>query len=69
MNRRRVTDAEIERAVKLVKALGLEPGAVEVEPGKVRILAGDRRLTLPDDQAELDRELEELAAEHGYGRA
>jgi hypothetical protein len=62
----KVTKADLDRAVALVRALGLKPGAIEVEAGRVRILTGDRALTLPNDNAELDRELAEWDARHGF---
>ncbi|MBN9535066.1 MAG: hypothetical protein J0H10_17125 [Alphaproteobacteria bacterium] len=65
---RKVSKADIQRGLDLIRALGLKPGAIEILPGKVRILAEDfKALTLPDDEAELDAELAEHMKKRGYG--
>ncbi|MGH6887631.1 MAG: hypothetical protein ACREHF_00270 [Rhizomicrobium sp.] len=62
----KVTKTDLDRAAQFIRAMGLNPSAVEVLPGKVRILTGDRALTLPVDSAELDKELAEWDAKHGF---
>lgn len=62
----KVTKADLARAVELIEALGLTPGAIEVEPGRVRIIAGDQRMTLSNDGDDLSDELAKFRAEHGY---
>jgi hypothetical protein len=61
----KVSKDDLDRALELVRKLGLRATAVEVEPGRVRILSGDHRLTLPDEQHELEEELRNWAAGNG----
>ena len=67
MSRRpaRFTEADVRRAAKVAKQLGL---SVEIAPdGTIRLTAPrEDRLTLPNDNAELDRELAEWDARHGF---
>lgn len=62
----KVTKADLDRAVELVRALGLKPGAIEIEAGRVRILTGDHALTISGDHDALDKELADWDAEHGF---
>jgi len=63
---RRFTDADVARAVNLIKSLGLQASAVEVLPGKLRILTSEGALTIGGD-VDLDQELAEHRKRHGYG--
>lgn len=64
----KVTQADLDRAVELVRKLGLKPSGVEVEPGRVRILTGD--LTPPGEEGTLLEELaEHRSRRHGHGKA
>jgi len=67
MTKARVSKLDLERAKEFLEALGVKPSLVEVLPGRVRIYASGQSLTLPDDDAELDRELAEHMAKRGYG--
>jgi|GEM_PF-4646872 len=67
MTKPRVTKEDLKRAKEFIEALGVQPSMVEVLPGRVRIFAGGQALTLPDEDAELDRELAEHMNKRGYG--
>jgi len=54
----------MQRAVALVRMLGIKPGAVEAEPGRIRIIAGDQALTVGQERAE-DQEFQKFLAANG----
>ena len=60
--------ADVERALRAAKAVGLEVARFEVDPKSGRIIvvtpAGDKVVS---DQGDLDRELAEFKARHGEG--
>lgn len=60
----RVTKADMQRAVALVRMLGMKPGAIEAEPGRIRIIAGDQALTVGQERAE-DQEFQKFLAANG----
>ncbi|MGA7676452.1 MAG: hypothetical protein WCA78_15580 [Rhizomicrobium sp.] len=63
----KVTKADYERAAAFLLSVGAKAASVELTPGRVRIVTTDGQgMTLNDEQADLDRELAEFRAKHGY---
>ncbi len=65
----RITRADLERTADFLRMMGAKVASVETEPGKIRITTTEGAgLTLADDDANLDRELQEhIARRHGHG--
>jgi len=63
-----VSKAGLALVADFLRAMGRDVAAVDVLPDKVHIVTdAGRQLTLPDDEAELDRELQEHMKSRGYG--
>jgi len=63
MHQKKVTKADLDRAVEAIKLLGLMPTAVEVTPGKVRFVVGAE----DEVTADTEDELTAFRKRHGYG--
>lgn len=61
-----VSKAELERVLAVLKAAGEAVGSIEITPGRIVVTTVSGLSHPLDEEAELDRELEEHRRKHGY---
>jgi hypothetical protein len=63
-----VSKADLDKLAAFARAMGLEVAAVEATPGRVRLITtAGKGLTVPDDEANLNAELEQWRTKNGGG--